>query len=100
MSRSSSLLDRRPETDPPTLDRSAGRSGSFIVFTDETSGKSTYGAGRFLNAELTNDGRAVLDFNRAYTPPCGFTPYATCPLAPPENALPIAVEAGEKHAGH
>lgn len=68
----------------------------FIVFTDTTSGTETYGAGRFLYAELGDDGRAVLDFNKSYTPPCGFTPYATCPLAPPENRLPIAVTAGEK----
>ena len=92
-------IDGRKLTLQPWIDQPDDRD-LFIVFTDETSGKSTYGAGRFLNAELTNDGRAVLDFNRAYTPPCGFTPYATCPLAPPENALPIAVEAGEKHGGH
>lgn len=68
----------------------------FLVFRDATSGTATYGAGRFLSATLEPDGTAVLDFNRAYNPPCAFTPYATCPLPPPENALPIPVEAGEK----
>lgn len=72
----------------------------FIVFADTTSGDTTYGAGRFLAAELEADGTAVLDFNLAYSPPCAFTPYATCPLPPPGNRLPVAVHAGEKHAGH
>lgn len=67
----------------------------FLVFADATSGKETYGAARFLYADLPRDGRIVLDFNRAYNPPCAFTPYATCPLAPPENRLPLRVAAGE-----
>jgi uncharacterized protein (DUF1684 family) len=69
----------------------------FFVMADQTSGKQTYGAGRFLRAELPKDGKVVLDFNRAYNPPCAFTPYATCPLAPPENRLALAVTAGEKN---
>ncbi|HNR92475.1 MAG TPA: DUF1684 domain-containing protein [Dokdonella sp.] len=68
----------------------------FFIFVDRTSGKQTYGAGRFLYAKPAQDGKVVLDFNRAYNPPCAFTPFATCPLAPPENRLPIAVTAGEK----
>lgn len=68
----------------------------FFIFADRTSGKQTYGAGRFLYAAPAQDGKVVLDFNRAYNPPCAFTPFATCPLAPPENRLPIAVTAGEK----
>lgn len=68
----------------------------FLIFADKTSGKETYGAGRFLYADLPKDGKIVLDFNRAYNPPCAFTPYATCPLAPPENKLKVRVEAGEK----
>lgn len=72
----------------------------FIVFTDGTSGTLTYGAGRFLSAELQDDGTATLDFNRSTTPPCGFTPFATCPLAPPENALPVDIPAGELLVGH
>ena len=72
----------------------------FFVFRDQTSGKTTYGAGRFLYADAPRDGRIVLDFNKAYTPPCGFTPYATCPLPPPQNRLRVAIEAGELYDGH
>lgn len=69
----------------------------FIVFADLTNGASTYGGGRFLSADPPDpSGRVVLDFNRAYNPPCAFTPYATCPLPPEGNALPLRVEAGEK----
>ncbi len=68
----------------------------FLIFADRTSGKETYGAARFLYAPMPVDGRIVLDFNRAYNPPCAFTPYATCPLAPPENRLDLRVTAGEK----
>jgi len=67
----------------------------FILFRDRTAGKSTYGAGRFLYAEMPKDGKVVLDFNRAENPPCAFTPYATCPLPPRQNRLPIAIPAGE-----
>jgi uncharacterized protein (DUF1684 family) len=67
----------------------------FLIFADATSGKETYGAARFLYAEMPCDGRIVLDFNKAYNPPCAFTPYATCPLAPPENRLDVRVAAGE-----
>lgn len=74
----------------------------FFVFRDLSSGKATYGAGRFLKAQAAVNGRLSLDFNRAYNPPCAFTPFATCPLPPPENWLPVAVPAGEKMpaAGH
>lgn len=74
----------------------------FLIFADRTSGHQTYGAGRFLYADPpATDGSVVLDFNRAYNPPCVFTPYATCPLPPPENRLDLAVTAGEKkYAGH
>jgi uncharacterized protein (DUF1684 family) len=68
----------------------------FFVFKDLTAGKTTYPAGRFLYALLPVNGKVILDFNRAYTPPCAFTPYATCPLPRRENHLPIAIEAGEK----
>lgn len=68
----------------------------FLIFADRTSGKETYGAARFLYAEMPKDGKIVLDFNKAYNPPCAFTPYATCPLAPAENRLDLAVTAGEK----
>jgi uncharacterized protein (DUF1684 family) len=72
----------------------------FFIIRDGTSGNETYGAGRFLYAPLPKDGRIVLDFNKAYSPPCAFTPYATCPLPPPQNRIPIRVEAGEKTYGH
>jgi len=69
----------------------------FFVFGDATNGVATYGGGRFLDAPVpAADGRMVLDFNRAYNPPCAFTAFATCPLPPRGNKLPVAVEAGEK----
>lgn len=67
----------------------------FFIFRDLTSGKETYPAGRFLDAEPPKDGKVVLDFNKAYNPPCAFTPYATCPLPPPQNRLPVRIAAGE-----
>jgi uncharacterized protein len=83
----------------PVLDEPDSKELSFI-FRDLTSGKETYGAGRFLDTELPHDGKVVLDFNKAYNPPCAFTPYATCPLPPKENRLPVRIEAGEKNYGH
>ncbi len=73
-----------------------GKARLFMVLRDATSGKSTYDSSRFLHAPLRPDGTVDLDFNRAYNPPCAFTPYATCPLPPPQNILPVAIEAGEK----
>ncbi len=70
--------------------------GYFLVFADETTGLETYGAGRFLYASPDSTGRIILDFNRAYNPPCAFSPFATCPMPPRENFLGVAVEAGEK----
>lgn len=67
----------------------------FFVFRDLTSAKTTYGAGRFLYTDQPKEGRVVLDFNKAYNPPCAFTPYATCPLPPKQNRLKVAIEAGE-----
>jgi uncharacterized protein (DUF1684 family) len=72
----------------------------FLIFRDTTSGKKTYGAGRFLYAEQPPGGKIILDFNKSYTPPCGFTAFATCPLPPPQNRLAVAIEAGEKFSGH
>lgn len=72
----------------------------FLIFRDLSSGVSTYGAGRFLSAETVGeDNTTVLDFNLAYNPPCAFTPYATCPLPPPQNALEVEVAAGEMYHG-
>jgi uncharacterized protein (DUF1684 family) len=72
----------------------------FYIFRDATSGKETYPAGRFLYSDLPNNGKVVLDFNKAYNPPCAFTPFATCPLPPKENRLTVRIEAGEKSYGH
>jgi uncharacterized protein (DUF1684 family) len=68
----------------------------FIIFRDQTSGKSTYAASRFLYADPPKNGVVALDFNQAINPPCAFTAYATCPLPPRQNRLPVAIEAGEK----
>jgi uncharacterized protein (DUF1684 family) len=69
----------------------------FVIFKDETSGKETYGAGRYLYADQPNDeGIVILDFNKSYNPPCAFSSYATCPLPPSQNRLALRVEAGEK----
>lgn len=71
--------------------------GFFIIFGDGTSAIETYGVGRFLQTnEPDLTGNVILDFNRAYNPPCAFTPYATCPLPPKENLLSIKITAGEK----
>ncbi len=69
----------------------------FLVFADETSARETYSGGRFLDAgKVRENNRVVLDFNKAYNPPCAFTPFATCPLPVRDNILPIRVTAGEK----
>ncbi len=74
----------------------AGPDGAFFVFRDGTSGKDTYGGGRFLKTPPAENGLILLDFNRAFNPPCAFTPFAACPLPPQENRLPFPVLAGEK----
>jgi uncharacterized protein (DUF1684 family) len=71
----------------------------FFIVRDQTSGKETYPAGRFLYADLPKQGKIVLDFNKAYNPPCAFTAYATCPLPPPQNWMPVRIEAGELDFG-
>ncbi|MCC6137036.1 MAG: DUF1684 domain-containing protein [Bdellovibrionaceae bacterium] len=71
----------------------------FFVFKDATSGRSTYGTGRFLEAKVQADGKVTLDFNRAYNPPCAHIKYATCPMAPTDNVLSFSIEAGEKTTG-
>ena len=78
--------------------------GLFFVFNDLTAKTDTYPGGRFLDTDPVVNGTVVVDFNRAYNPPCAVTPYATCPLAPKENRLAIAIPVGEKydhaHAHH
>ncbi|MDQ7054526.1 MAG: DUF1684 domain-containing protein [candidate division KSB1 bacterium] len=80
----------------------SGESGDelFIIFADPTNFDETYGGGRFLYVPKPDDhGLTFIDFNKAYNPPCAFTPYATCPLPPEQNRLPIRVTAGEKKYG-
>jgi uncharacterized protein (DUF1684 family) len=73
----------------------------FIVFADQTSGVSTYGAGRFIDVPKPDkEGNTEIDFNIAYNPPCAFTAFATCPLPPKQNRLALKIEAGEKNYGH
>jgi uncharacterized protein (DUF1684 family) len=81
-----------------------GEKDLFLIIRDQTSGRETYPAARYLYAHPPGaDGKVIIDFNRAYNPPCAFTHFATCPLPPPQNRLPIRIEAGEKTydgAGH
>lgn len=73
----------------------------FIVFGDLTNKKQTYGAGRFIDTALPDaNGKVVIDFNKAYNPPCAFTPFATCPLPTPANKLAVEIRAGEQFQGH
>lgn len=69
----------------------------WLIFGDATNRQETYGGGRFLYTDAPDaSGNVVVDFNRAYNPPCVFSPYATCPLPWPANRLPIRIEAGER----
>jgi uncharacterized protein len=79
-----------------------GSTDYFIIFRDETAKDTTYQAGRYLYAAPPKDGKVIIDFNKAYNPPCAFSDYATCPLPPPQNKLPLRIEAGEKRyaGGH
>ncbi|MCI0695620.1 DUF1684 domain-containing protein [candidate division KSB1 bacterium] len=73
----------------------------FVIFADQTNGKETYGAGRYLYVPTPDaTGKTIIDFNKAYNPPCAFTAYATCPLPPEQNKLPIRITAGEKNFSH
>ncbi|MFM8449457.1 MAG: DUF1684 domain-containing protein [Haliscomenobacter sp.] len=74
--------------------------GYFLIFSDDTSGKETYGGGRYLYAPTADaNGKTIIDFNKAYNPPCAFTKFATCLLPPAENSLPFAIRAGELSYG-
>jgi uncharacterized protein (DUF1684 family) len=67
------------------------------MIADETTDRETYGAGRYLYVSPPDaSGKVAIDFNKAYNPPCAFTAYATCPLPPRQNHLPLRIEAGEK----
>ncbi|HXG58756.1 MAG TPA: DUF1684 domain-containing protein [Thermoanaerobaculia bacterium] len=92
-------VDGRSYTLQPILEQ--GETDYFVIFKDATSGKETYAAARYVYVPPAGaDGMTVIDFNKAYNPPCVFTKFATCPLPPPQNRLPIRVEAGEKDYGH
>jgi uncharacterized protein (DUF1684 family) len=67
----------------------------FVMFSDATSGRQTYGSGRFLYTALPSADHIDVDFNEAFNPPCAFTDFATCPLPPPQNQLALSVDAGE-----
>lgn len=71
--------------------------GLFIMFQDRTSGRESYGGGRFLNAPLPKDGATVLDFNKAFNPYCSLNQFVLCPVPPPENRLAVRIAAGEKY---
>jgi uncharacterized protein len=85
------------------LDATIENGDLFFMFKDLTSGSETYPSGRFLHARMpagAKAGEIILDFNKAYNPPCAFTPYATCPLPPRQNQLPVRMEAGELRYQH
>ncbi len=87
-------LDGKEYRLDPILEQ--GEKDLFVIFKDATAGRETYPAARYLYASPAVNGKTIVDFNHAYNPPCAFTPYATCPLPPPQNRLPIRIEAGEK----
>ncbi|MBN2275873.1 MAG: DUF1684 domain-containing protein [Bacteroidales bacterium] len=78
----------------------SGEEGLFVPFRDKTSGKETYGAGRYIDLDVgehyTTDGKWILDFNKAYNPWCAYSEYYACPYVEPENWLKVTVYAGEK----
>jgi uncharacterized protein (DUF1684 family) len=79
----------------PILEK--GETDLFVMIADETTGKETYGAGRYLYVSPPDtNGKVVIDFNKTYSPPCAFTNFATCPLPPRQNHLPFRIDAGEK----
>ena len=83
--------------EPMRLEAYASGESMFFVFGDRSSGRGTYPAGRFLYADAVGHGETTwLDFNRAYNPPCAFNDFSTCPVASPQNRLPVVVAAGEK----
>ena len=85
--------------EPMSLEAYRADDGLFVIFADLTMGETTYPAGRYLDAEAPGpDGTTILDFNKAYNPPCAFNEFATCPLPTRRNFLQMAIEAGEKYA--
>lgn len=77
-----------------------GSDDYFIIFGDPTNARETYGAGRYLYVKRPGpDGKTIIDFNKAYNPPCAFTTFATCPLPPKQNILDVEIKVGEKNYG-
>lgn len=72
----------------------------FIQFMDETNGNPTYPSGRYHYTDAHENGKVFIDFNKAYSPPCAFTDYATCTFPPQENRLHVKIEAGEIYPGY
>lgn len=76
---------------------SSGSEDLWFIFSDRTSGRATYGAGRFLYSDgMPENDHLIVDFNKAYNPPCAFNPYSTCPLPPQRNRMDLLVTTGEK----
>jgi len=86
---------------PYTLDAlEGGKDELFVIFGDPTNELETYPSGRYLYVKIPDaQGKWLVDFNQSINPPCAFTPFATCPLPPAQNILPIAIKAGEKNYG-
>jgi uncharacterized protein (DUF1684 family) len=80
------------------LEPGVGEKDFGLFFRDRTSGKESYGLGRYVEAEPLPDGRYVLDFNSAYNPACAFSEHYNCPIPPKANELKVAIRAGEKDA--
>lgn len=80
------------------LEPGVGEKDLSLFFTDATTGKESYGVGRYLDPERLPDGRYVLDFNRCYNPACAYSEHYNCPIPPAENRLPVAIAAGEMDA--
>ncbi|RKY21607.1 MAG: hypothetical protein DRQ55_03710 [Planctomycetota bacterium] len=79
----------------------SGAESLFVIFGDESNGRGSYSGGRFLRVPPADDlGSTLIDFNRAYNPPCAYSPFTTCPLPPEGNLLPFAVTAGERAWEH
>lgn len=74
-----------------------GKDRLFVLFADATNDVSTYGAGRFVYVPYDGGKTVVLDFNQAFNPPCALTEFATCPIVPDTNRLPIPIPAGERY---
>lgn len=76
-----------------------GEEQLFVMLYDETSGRETYGSGRYLYVDRPVNNRTIIDFNKAFNPPCVYTEFATCLFPHEANRLPISIEVGEKFSG-